>query len=83
MHFLLIFCCCLVAKLCLTLCNPIDCRPLGSSVHGISQERTVEWVAIFFSRVSSQPTNLHLLCGRQILQHSVTWEAPLTSTSNQ
>ena len=28
-------CCCLVTKLCLTLCNPMDCSPPGSSVHGI------------------------------------------------
>ena len=31
---------------CLTLGNPMDCSPLGSSVHGISQTRTLEWVAI-------------------------------------
>ena len=31
-------CCCLVTKLCLTLCNPMDCSLLGSSVHGISQQ---------------------------------------------
>ena len=32
-----------------TLCNPVDCSPLGSSVHGILQARILEWVAIFFS----------------------------------
>jgi len=42
---------------CVTLCNPIDCSPLGSSVHGIFQERILEWVAISFSRGSSQPRN--------------------------
>ena len=31
---------------CLTLCNPIDSSPPGSSVHGILQARTLEWVAI-------------------------------------
>ena len=41
---------CLVAQLCLTLCDHMDCRPPGSSVHGISQERILEWVAISFSR---------------------------------
>ena len=46
---------CLVTKLCLTLCHPMDCSPLGSSVHGVSQEKTLEWAAIFFSRRSSQP----------------------------
>ena len=40
---------------CLTLCNPADCSPAGSSVHGIFQARTLEWVAIPFSRGSSQP----------------------------
>ena len=45
--------CVLVAQLCLTLCNPMDCSPTGSSVHGILQARIVEWVAIPFSRGSS------------------------------
>ena len=43
----------LVAQSCLTLCNPMDCSPPGSSVHGISQARILEWVTIPFSRVSS------------------------------
>ena len=34
---------------CLTLCDPIDSSPRGSSVPGILQARTLEWVAIFFS----------------------------------
>ena len=46
---------CLVAQLCPTLCDPMDCSPPGSSVHGISQARILEWVAISFSRGSSQP----------------------------
>ena len=45
----------LVAQSCLTLCDPVDCSPPGSSVHGILQARTLEWVAISFSRGSSQP----------------------------
>ena len=36
-------------------CNPIDCSPPGFSVHGILQARILEWVAISFSRGSSQP----------------------------
>ena len=36
---------CLVAQSCLTLCDPMDCSPPGSSVHGILQARTLEWVA--------------------------------------
>ena len=35
---------------CLTLCNPMDCSPPGSSVHGIFQARILEWVAVSFSR---------------------------------
>ena len=40
----------LVAQLCLTLCNPMDYSPPGSSVHGILQARIPERVAIPFSR---------------------------------
>ena len=47
----------LVAQSCPTLCDPMDCSPLGSSVHGISQARIPRWVAIPFSRVSSWPTD--------------------------
>ena len=39
-----------VAQSCLTLLDPVDCSPPGSSVHGILQARTLEWVAISFSR---------------------------------
>ena len=46
-----------VAQLFLTLCDPVDCSPPGSSVHGILQARILEWVAIPFSRGSSWPRN--------------------------
>ena len=42
-----------VAQSCLTLWDPVDCSPLGSSVHGILQARTIKWVAIPSSRGSS------------------------------
>ena len=45
----------LVTQSCLTLCNPMDCSPPGSSVHGILQAGILEWVAISSSRGSSQP----------------------------
>ena len=45
----------LVSQLCLTLCDPIDCSPPGSSVHEILQARILEWVAFPFSKGSSQP----------------------------
>ena len=49
--------CCLVAKSCLTLCDPIDCSLPGSLVHEISQARILEWVAISSSRGPSWPSN--------------------------
>ena len=40
-------CCCrLIAQSCLTLCDPLDCSPPGSSVHGILQARILAWVAM-------------------------------------
>ena len=44
----------LVPLLCLTLCDPMDCSPSGSYVHGILQARILEWAAIPFSRETSQ-----------------------------
>ena len=51
----LVICCCLVAKSCLTLCDPLDHSPPGSSVQGILQARILEWEAISYSRGSSLP----------------------------
>ena len=67
------------AQSCPTLCHPIDCSPPGSSVHGISQARILEWVSISFSRGSSQPRNwtwvFHGFCiGRWVLYHCVIWK---------
>ena len=61
-------------QLCLTLCDPVDCSPLGSSVHGIFQARIPEWVALPSSRGSSQPryqTHIfNIFCiGRQVLYY--------------
>ena len=47
-------CVCLVAQSCPALCDPMDCSPPGSSAHGILQARILEWVAISFSKGSSQ-----------------------------
>ena len=44
-----------IAQLCPTLCDPMDCSPPDSSVPGIFQARVLQWVAISFSRGSSQP----------------------------
>ena len=62
--------CCSVAKLCSTLCNPMDCSQSGSSIHGISQARILEWVASPFSRGSSSPRDcLHWRAGSLPLSH--------------
>ena len=45
--------CSSVTKSCLTRCNPVDCSPPGSSVHRISQARTLEWAVFSFSGGSS------------------------------
>ena len=48
-------CVCSVTQSCLTLCDPMDCGPPGSSVHGILQARILVWVAVPSSRGSSLP----------------------------
>ena len=73
MHMLCILC--LHAQSCPTLCDPMSLP--GSSVHGIFQARILEWVAISFSRGSSQPRDLtHISCVsciiRWILYHCAT-----------
>ena len=69
----------LVSQSCLTLCDPMDYSSPGSSVHGISQAKILECIAISLSRGSSPPRDqTHVLCiGRQILYHSATRKAPL------
>ena len=58
---------------CLTLCDSMDCSPLGSSVQGILQARTLEWVAMPSSRASSQPRDRICVC----LQHWQVCSLPL------
>ena len=70
---------CSVTQLCLTLCDTLQCSPQGSSVHGLSQARILEWVAIYSSRGSSCPRDwtsiscieggffAHLAIGKNIL----------------
>ena len=75
---------CMGAKLvqsCLTVCNPMDCSPPGSSVHVILQARILERVAISSSRESSlprDPTNVsYVSCtGRKILYHECQLVSP-------
>ena len=74
-------CACSVSQSCLTLCNPMDCSPPGSSVNGIFQARILEQVAISSSRGFSRPKDgIHVSCvsciGRQILYLWAAWETP-------
>ena len=61
--------CVVHAQSCVTLCNPVNCSPPGSCVHGILQARILKEVAIFFSRGPSWPGDqTHISCiGKQIL----------------
>ena len=64
-------------------CNTMHCSPLGSSIHGISQARILEWVAVSFSRGSSRSREwTHFSCvGRWILYHWATRRQLLFSRS--
>ena len=67
---------------CLSLCNPVNCSPRGSFIYGISQARILEWVAISYSRGSSQHRDWTCVSwvsciGWKILYHWTTWEATL------
>ena len=65
--------------MCLTLCDSMDSRPPDTTVHGISQARILEWLAISFPRGSSQPRNWICIShiGGWILYHWFTSEASL------
>ena len=65
-------CVCLVAQLHLTLCNPLDCGPPGSSVHGISQARILEWVTFSCPRDQTHISCVPCIAGG-LLSH---WESP-------
>ena len=72
----------LVAQSCPTLCDPMDCSPPGSSVHGILQARILEWIAMPSSRVSSWPRDqTHVSCiASRFLTIWVTREAQPSHT---
>ena len=80
---------CFIARSCLTLSGSMDCSPPGSSVHGISQARILEWVGISFSRdlpnSGIKPTSLlHLLHWQAYsLPPAATWEAPRHNLAHQ
>ena len=68
----------LLAQLCLTLCDLMDCSLPGSSAHGIFQSRILEWVAVSYSKYLPdpriEPTSL-ILAGI-FFYHCITWETP-------
>ena len=73
------------AKSCLTLCNPLDYSPAGSSVHGILQARILEWVAMRdLPNPGIEPMSLKspALSG-SFFATSATWKAPLITLKTQ
>ena len=73
---MLIMCLCTVAQLCPSLWDPMNCNPPGFSVHKIYQARILEWVAISFSRGSSQSRD------GSCISCIVRWEALFALISN-
>ena len=79
--------CVLAGQSCPILCDPMDCSLPGSSIHGILQARLLEWVAISFSRGSSQPRNktwVSCISGKFFyhLSHQGSPESMLSSNSS-
>ena len=73
-----------VAQSCPTLCDPMDCSPPGSSVHGILQARKLEWVAVPSSQGSSWPSDqtqvAYVSCiGRHVLNQLSNLESTLNA----
>ena len=70
-------CVCSVAQSCLTLCDPMDSSPPGSSVRGIFQAGILEWADISYSKgiFQTQGSDLHLL-------HLLNWQADSLSLSH-
>ena len=69
---------------CSTLCNPVDCSPPGSSMHGILQARILEWVANPFSSESSwlrDRTRVSCIAGRFFTIWKWKWSCSVVSDS--
>ena len=80
MFILIRYLCCVMLSSLWLFCDRMDGSPPCSSVHGIFQARMLEWIAISYSRGSSQPRDWACVScisciGRQILYHWATWEA--------
>ena len=73
-------CGCSVTQSCPSLCDPMDCSPPGSFVHGVLQARVLEWVAMPSSGGCSLPrAQTHVSCisciGRWVLYHWTIWDS--------
>ena len=67
----------LLLRLAWLVCDPVDCSPPGSSVHGISRARILEWIAISFSRGPSQPRDWSRLTSIMAPHSSIlAWKIP-------
>ena len=63
---------------CLTLCNPMDCSPPGSSAYGILQARILEWVVMPSSNLGAEPLSLMSPAfAGGFFTARATWEAQL------
>ena len=79
-----VYVCVLLAQLCPALCDPMDYSPLGSSVHGISQGRILEWVAIPFFRGPSWPRDqAHISCDSVVKNPSAKQEMGVWSLGGE
>ena len=80
-----VWCVCVCAQLCLTLCDPEDCSLPGSSVPGISQSRILERVTISSSRGSSWPSDqTGISCSdRWVFCRCTTWEIQEVETHTE
>ena len=75
--YIFVYVCAKLLQLCPTLCNPIDCSPPGSSVHRILQAIIFEWVAMPFSRGSSQSRDqIYVSCSSCITSRFFNAEPP-------
>ena len=71
-------CVCVCVQSCRLFCDPMDCIPSGSYVHGISQVRILEWVAISYSRGSPwSKDQTHVSCLTNIFFTKAAPEKPL------
>ena len=76
-----------VAQSCLTLRDPVDHSPPGSSIHGIFQARVLEWGAIAFSALGDYDVAITKLGFEVVLAHrnavQSLWESPISGSQSR